>query len=146
MIVVDDLKLEEVLCLTLTQGEDFYRSIQKVAEKKDVHEGIVLSGIATFDEARIHYIVDTDVPAENEFVTWEGPIELSSVDGIIADYEPHMHCTLSTEGGRILSGHLEPGCRVQCLAEVAIAKLSGPSLTRRKDSEYPLPLLRRSEK
>ena len=71
---------------------------------------------------------------KDEFVTYEGPIELLSIDGIIADFTPHLHTCISIED-RTYMGHLEPGCRVLYVAEIAIAKLDGIKLTRTKNAE-----------
>ena len=130
MQIIDGLQVTEIICVALEYGDDFQECIERVCRDKDVHSGVVLSGIGTFSRARIHYITHTDFPAEDRFVELEGPIELCSVSGVIADYKPHLHCTMAVRGSEPLIGHLEPGCRVLYLGEVVIARLSGKALTR----------------
>jgi predicted DNA-binding protein with PD1-like motif len=142
MNVIDGMQIEEVLCVYMQPGEDFHECIEKVAEQKGIQAGAILSGIGTFDKARIHHIVDTEFPATDKFVQIEGPVELCSVDGIIADYKPHMHCSMALRGGELFSGHLEPGCRVLYLAEVVIARLSGAELERDEHPEFGTPRLK----
>ena len=122
-------------------GDDFHECIERAAREKDIQSGAILSGIGTFYRARIHYITHTDFPAGNKFVELEGPIELCSVSGIIADHKPHMHCTMALRGDELFSGHLEPGCKILYLGEVVIARFSGKALTREKHPERGTPRL-----
>ncbi len=126
--------VSEVISMRLDQGEDVLGSIEAVARDKDIHTGVVISGIGTLDLARLHYITHTGYPPKNEFVEYEGPIELLSIDGIIAEYVPHLHTCISIKE-KTYMGHLEPGCRVLYLAEIAIAKLEEVRLCRRPHPE-----------
>ena len=126
--------IAEVIPLRLDRGEDVLASIERAARERDVHTGVVLSGIGTLDKARLHHITHTGFPPKDEFVEYEGPIELLSIDGIIADFTPHLHTCISIKDQTHM-GHLEPGCRVLYLAEIAIARLEGVRLTRRKNPE-----------
>jgi len=132
MEILDGMRVEEIVCVRLDYGDDFHECIEEVCREKDIQSGVVLSGIGTFYRARIHYITHTDFPGEDKFVEMEGPIELCSVSGVIADHRPHMHCTMAVRGAEPFIGHLEPGCEVLYLGEVVIAKLSGKALTRDK--------------
>lgn len=71
----------------------------------------------------------------------EGPLELVSVSGLIADHKPHIHCTMAIRGNKMFTGHLEPGCKVLYLSEVAIGRLTGRPLKRIKHPEYGTPSL-----
>lgn len=141
MDIIDGMDIEQIICVYMEYGDDFHECIEEAAREKDVQSGAVLSGIGTFDKARIHHITHTGFPPNDEFVTLEGPIELVSVDGIIADYQPHMHTTMALRGTELFSGHLEPGCRVLYLAEVVIAKFSGRRLARDEHPEHGTPRL-----
>jgi len=145
MEVYDGMKVEEIICVYLGYGDDFHECIERVARQKDIQSGAILSAVGTFDRARIHHISTTDFPAQDVFVEKEGPIELVSVSGIIADYKPHMHCTMALRGDELFSGHLEPGCRILYLGEVVIAKFSGRRLVRRPHPDYGTPQLQALE-
>jgi len=123
-----------VIAIRLDQGEDVLASIEAAAKEKDIHTGIIVSGIGTLDRARLHYITHTGYPPKDEFVEYEGPIELLSMDGIIAEYLPHIHTCISIKD-RTYMGHLEPGCRVLYLAEIAIARVADMRLRRRPHPE-----------
>jgi len=136
------MQVEDIICVYMQYGDDFHACIEKVARERDIRTGAILSGIGTFDRARIHHIVHTEFPSQDRFVELEGPIELCSVSGIIADYKPHMHCTMAVRGNELFAGHLEPGCNVLYLAEAVIAKFSGTQLVRDKHPELGTPRLR----
>lgn len=122
-------RLGEVITLRLDQGEDVLGAIEGVARERDLHTGIVLSGIGTLDQACLHHITHTGYPSIDQFVQYDGPIELLSVQGLIADYTPHLHTCISIREQTYM-GHLEPGCRVLYLAEIAVARLEGVRLHR----------------
>ncbi len=142
MDTIGGMRIAEIVCVYMEYGDDFHECIEKAAREKDIRSGAVLSGIGTFDRARIHHIVDTEFPAEDKFVEVSGPVELCSVDGIIADYVPHMHCTMALRGDELFTGHLEPGCRVLYLAEAVIARFCGKDLVRDAHPQYGTPRLR----
>jgi len=141
MEYIDGLKIEEIICVRLDYGDDFHKCIEQVAREKDVQTGVIVSGIGTFDRATIHHITHTEFPPEDRFVEMEGPIELCSVQGVIADYKPHLHCTMAVRGREPFDGHLEPGCNILYLGEVVIAKLSGKALTRTRHPHRGTPQL-----
>ena len=127
-------RITEVIALRLDRDEDVLASVAKVAKDRDIHTGVIISGIGTLDRARLHHITHTDYPPKDAFVEYEGPIELLSIDGIIADYVPHLHTCISIKETTYM-GHLEPGCRVLYLAEIAIGRLAGVRLCRRQHPE-----------
>jgi len=126
--------VSEIIVLRLDQGDDVLDSISQAARKLDVHTGVVVSGIGTLDRARLHHITHTGYPSVDEFVTYEGPLELLSIDGIIAEYTPHLHTCVSIKEATYM-GHLEPGCRVLYLAEIAIARVENLRLRRLPNPE-----------
>jgi predicted DNA-binding protein with PD1-like motif len=137
-------RISEVIALRLDQGEDVLASVEAAAREHDVHTGVVLSGIGTLDRARLHHITHTGYPSVNQFVEYEGPIELLSVQGMIADYTPHLHTCISIKEQTYM-GHLEPGCRVLYLAEIAIGRMEGARLHRVANPETGIKQLRSAE-
>jgi len=142
MDVIDGMRIDQIFCVYMEYGDDFCECIEKVAREKGIRAGAVLSGAGTFDRARIHHIAHTEFPSSNKFVELEGPIELCSVDGIIADCKPHLHCTMAVRGDELFAGHLEPGCKVLYLAEAVVAKFSGRDLERDTHPRYGIARLK----
>ena len=134
-------RLGEVIALRLDQGEDVLGAIEELAKERNLHTGVVLSGIGTLDQACLHHITHTGYPSIDQFVQYDGPIELLSLQGMIADYTPHLHTCISIKEQTYM-GHLEPGCRVLYLAEIAITRLEGLRLRRVANPETGIKQLR----
>jgi len=67
-------------------------------------------------------------------------LEILAISGVVADYHVHAHMVLSNRE-RAFGGHLEPGCRVFSLVELAIARLDHLKLQRQLDAETKQKLL-----
>lgn len=97
--------------LRLDAGDYLLESIQSVIERENIRNAFVVSGIGTLDYCVLHMVMTTSYPAVEHFERWENkPLELSSIDGIIADGVPHLHMVVS-DHEKAYSGHLELGCR-----------------------------------
>jgi len=118
----------------LDRGDMVLESIERACDAHDVDTGAVISGIGTFSNLNIHYVDRTDLPADqsdrNVDLALEGAWEVTNVNGVIADGEPHLHVT-AFDGERTVGGHLEHGCEVNVLGEFTIEQFEGLSLTRR---------------
>ena len=114
----------------LVQGEDLLESIEHLIEEQKIENAVVLSGIATFDRARLHMIKGTGYPIEVHIEEkTDVPLEVVSVDGFICDGEPHIHCTVSDKD-QAYAGHVLHGCRILYLGEIVIQELLGMSIHR----------------
>ena len=130
-------QVEEVIAVRLDPGDDVHECVAKVAKNENVQTGVIVSGIATFDEARWHSITTTDFPPKDKFFETTGPIEVSGIHGIIADYKPHMHFTCANYNTeQVISAHLEPGCKTLYLTEIVILKIRNLRLTRKLNKEF----------
>ncbi|MBC7190263.1 DNA-binding protein [Candidatus Aerophobetes bacterium] len=124
-------RIEDVIFLRLDYGDDIHKCVEEVAKKEDIQTGVVISAIGTVDKARMHSITHTHFPPEDRIMEFEGPIEVAGIDGVIADYKPHLHFTFyNYKTGETRAGHLEPGCRNLYLCEIVILKIKGCPLTR----------------
>ncbi len=124
--------LGRVVIIHLGKGEQILESVEAEISRLHIKNGILLSAIGSLRKACLHFIANTDDLAVNQFATIERPIELSSVQGLIIDGVPHFHLTISEPNG-MYAGHMEPGCEVQYLAELAILELKDLPLTRKLD-------------
>ena len=80
-------------------------------------------------------------PPINKFYVIEEPLEIGSISGLIADYEPHLHITVGCRDERAWNGHLENDSVVLYLAEVCILKMNNHGMKRELDPRYNLALL-----
>lgn len=132
-----------VFVLRLDQGDMVLESINEFIAKEGIKDGVVISAIGTLDMCTLHMVTTTGYPAVEHFEHWENkPLELSSIDGIIADGQPHLHAVVS-DSEEAYSGHLENGCRVLYLAEIAIMELKSMDLARVYNDKRILKLISR---
>jgi len=116
--------------LRLDPGDDLLGSINELIKKENIVNGVVVSGIGTFDYCVLHMVMTTSFPAVEHFEKWDDkPLELSSLDGIIANGVPHLHMVVS-DHKVAFSGHVEPGCRILYLGEVVIMEFEAEGLER----------------
>jgi len=124
-----------IFILSLDPGDFVLESIKELIRKENVKDAIVISAIGTFDQYRMHYILTTGFPPKNKFEHWKDkPLELAHIGGIIANGEPHLHVVVS-DPEKAYAGHLEEGCRVLYLAELAIIEVKGLNLKRVRDEK-----------
>ena len=145
MEVISQSSQTQLMMVGLEPGEMLLESLQKVIESHGVKNGVVVSGIGTLKTCRMHYILHTRFPPEDEIMTLVKPLELVSVNGLIANGEPHLHITVSCGKDEVYAGHLEPGSEVLYLAEIAMLVFDEPRMIRRVDQERKVKLLKRFE-
>ena len=121
-----------VVTINLKRGEKLLESIRDQLKKEGIRSGIVLCAIGSLEKAVIHRVMDNGVTPKDEYVTIEQPMELASLQGIIADGEPHFHVVIS-DLKKTYTGHLEPETTVLYLAEIAIAEINDLEIRRIKD-------------
>lgn len=132
----------------LDRGDLVLESIVEACEIHDVDTGVVVSGIATLSTLNVHYVNRTDLPEEqgdrNVDLELEGSWEVTNVNGIVADGEPHLHVT-AFDGERTVGGHLEEGCETNVLGEFTIRAVDGIELERRPGDRNVSQLRRRED-
>jgi|YNPMSStandDraft_1061717.scaffolds.fasta_scaffold02683_2 predicted DNA-binding protein with PD1-like motif len=121
---------KQFLFCRVDRGEDLLRSIIKAIEDTKLSTGVVVSGVGSLLRARIHMVSSNDFPPKDDFLDFEGPLEIVSLQGIIADGQPHLHISIVNRDFKSFSGHLEEGCLILSICEVAIAKVDDPKVTR----------------
>lgn len=121
-----------IVIIYLQKGEKFLESISAEIERLNIKNGVLISAIGSFRKVELHIITNTEDVSVNKYVTIEKPIELSSVQGLILNGEPHFHLVCS-DPDRAYTGHLEMGCEVQYLAEIALMEVMDLNLHRKLD-------------
>ena len=123
----------EMILLRFDPGELLLEGIREFLKAEDIRTAVVVSGIGTFSDCRIHHSVAGYPPdlltRHQNYIDLQGSWEIAAIQGVIADGEPHLHVTLC-EGDRTIAGHLEDGCKVLTLAELAILKADAGRLRR----------------
>ncbi len=120
----------------LDRGDLALESLTEACETHEIDAGVVVSGIATFSNLNVHYVNRTDLPENqadrNVDLELSGSWEVTNVNGVVADGEPHLHVT-AFDGDRTVGGHLEEGSEVNVLGEFTIREMEVLDLERRPD-------------
>ena len=59
------------IIIRLDQGEMLLESIETVISEANIKNGVVISGIGTLSDARIHLVTTTGYPAVEKYPEWE---------------------------------------------------------------------------
>lgn len=119
-----------VLVLALERGELLLETIEEECRKAGFSYATVETAVGTLQKTVFHRVLTLEKKSRNEFTTMETPVELSSIDGIIAEGHAHFHFTGSDPDGAFIA-HLEYGSEVLYLAEIVLAELEPMPLGRR---------------
>jgi len=122
-------KLGRIVILSFDRGERLREGIREKLKELGIRNAVLLSAIGTLERARFHRIKHTNRQAEDEIFEVDAPVELASIDGVVADGEPHFHMVFQ-DLSRAYAAHLEDGSVVCYLAEIVLAELKGVELTR----------------
>jgi uncharacterized protein len=129
-----------VFALRLDPGDYLLESIEDIIKQEGIKDAYIASGIGTLDYCVLHMVMTTRYPLVEHFERWEDkPLEVVSIDGIIANGSPHLHMTVS-DHEKAYAGHLEKGCRVLYLAEILVVELVPAHLTRVRNEQDILQL------
>ena len=119
----------EMILVRFDPGEDLLEGLQSLIQAEGIKAGVVLSGIGSLSRCYFHQTNGGHPPVlatrHQDYVELTGSWELGSLQGIIADGEPHLHMTVG-ENDRTYAGHVEKGNIVFTLAEVSLLVIDAP--------------------
>ena len=133
----------------LEPGNLVLESIHDACAEHDVDSDVVASGIGTFRNLDFHHVPTDEMPKAK---TWRnatkellGAWEVDTIDGMIANGEPHLHL-VAYNGDETVAGHLEEGNVAHLLGEIVIRPIEGLELERRSDeNEYNIGQLKKRQ-
>ena len=123
-----------VFVVGLKRGELLLESIVRTIEEEHIQNAIITSAIGSLQKVVLHRVIGLGREPEDEFITLERPMELASLQGMIADGQPHFHMVVS-DTQAAYTGHLENGTTVLYLAEITLLEIDGLSIARRKNED-----------
>jgi len=140
----------ELIFMSFNDGDLLLESIRQCCREHAIESGIILSGVAAIKTAKVHYIQHTEYPPTDITHAVALPMEMTSISGIIIDFEPHVHIGLVNGINNNFGGHLEEGTCIAYRGELAIMKCPDADLTRsenkkgisvlvQKSKHFPLP-------
>ena len=107
----------QTLPLRLSPGQDLRHALEAALTTEGARAAFVLSGIGSLSVAQLR------LAGAEQASTWQGPIEVLTLAGTVADNGSHLHASLALADGRVIGGHVAPGCTVRTTAEVLLAVL-----------------------
>ena len=125
-------KVGRTFILRMERGDLLKEVVGGLCKKEHISNAVVLSGIATFDEANLQMTNTTGYPIGYDIHNLCEPLELASLDGTIINGEPHLHGVISN-ATHTWAGHLLDGCRILYLGEVVLQEVEEVDLIRKAD-------------
>ena len=116
-------------CIRMKRGEDLLESIKKLCNLKNIHAGVVLSGVGCISRGRVRDASGVTIREIGEHC------EIVSLNGTVSAKRCHIHIALSKEDLSTIGGHLSAGCIVNTTCELVIGELPGISYDVEADVE-----------
>jgi uncharacterized protein len=119
--------------ISLGPKDSWLEGIMEVVGKLGIDTAAITVGLGSMSKARIHTVSSNDYPVSNEYIDIPGPVEVASLQGIIANGKPHIHVSLMDWKNGVKTyygGHLEEGCVALTLAEIVMTRMPNMKLER----------------
>jgi len=123
----------EIVVVRLTYGELLLESLQEICKQRRIRDGVILTGFGSLTDIAVSGAVGASFPPRKFYQrTRPRGVEILAMAGVIANYHVHCHLVLS-DRNQAFGGHLEKGCRILSLAEIALMRVTGIKLARLVD-------------
>lgn len=117
-----------LLPLRLHPGDDLRDALQAAVRAQGLQAAFVIAGIGSLMDARLR------LAAADDATLVPGPSEILTLSGSLGADHAHLHLSVADAQGRVVGGHVLPGCVVRTTAEVLIAPLPDWAFTREPDA------------
>lgn len=134
MKIFTSTQVGRTFIIRMERGDYLRESLIELAKDKGIENAVIISGIATFDEAFFQMATTSSFPIEYHVEHLKEPLELASLDGTIINSEPHLHGVISNHN-KTWAGHILDGCRILYLGEIVVQELIGNQLKRKPDKD-----------
>jgi hypothetical protein len=132
----------EVVVVRLARGDRLLESLREICRREKIRNGVILTGFGSLSRSRVTGVVSPAYPPTRFYDNRaRAGVEILALSGLIADYHVHAHVVLC-DRRKAFGGHLEEGCRVLSLSEIAILRLDRLKLERVLDPTTGQKLLR----
>jgi len=118
----------KTLPLRLSPGDDLRDALAAAVTAAGVEAAFVLAGIGSLREVRLR------LAGRDALHHAVGDLEILTLSGTLGAGGAHLHASLADADGRVLGGHVAPGCIVRTTAEVLLALLDDVRFTRESDA------------
>ena len=111
-----------VLVIRGRRGERVHELIEKTMKEAGMLNGVVVSGVATFQKINYHHVRDAASDPFDEIRSNDGAFEVNAIQGLILNGEAHLHVAAQDHYTTII-GHLERDTEILYVAEIVVAEL-----------------------
>jgi hypothetical protein len=115
--------------LRLLPGDDLRAAVVAALQASGCAAAFVLQGIGSLSVAQLR-LADQPEPT-----ALRGNFEILTLAGSISPDGAHLHMSVADADGRVLGGHVGPGCIIRTTAELLIALLPEQHFARRFDPQ-----------
>ena len=112
----------EVIAVRVDHGEPLLESVNQVVKELQIAAGAVMSGFGTLDEFNLDAPVTPGWPPAVHAITKQGPGQIVSVSGHVANSEVELFVTL-VRRGEIYAGRVLPGSVVGNCVELTLLRV-----------------------
>ncbi len=113
--------------LRINPGIDLRFALEEAVREQRCSAAFVISGIGSLAVANIR------LAGADQTLNLDGEFEILTLAGSIAQNGSHLHISISDREGRVLGGHVGPGCVVRTTAEILLALLPDWQFSREPD-------------
>ena len=117
------------LALRLRPGDDLRAGLERAFAEAPERAGFVAASVGSLSRLALRHA------GRDEASAVEGCFELVGLSGTLSVDGPHLHLLASDPDGRVVGGHLLPGCTVRTTVEVVIGLVRGVRFTRPRDDD-----------
>ena len=103
------------LALRLSPGEDLRGGLEAAFAAEPEPSGFVVACVGSLSAASLRHA------GRSEASVTRADLELVGLSGTLSPDGPHLHALVSDAEGRVVGGHVLPGCTVRTTAEVVLA-------------------------
>lgn len=118
----------KLLPVRLNPGDDLRRALDRAPAGSGESAAFVVAGIGSLSHAELRLAGAAD---PSPFM---GDIEILTLSGSLSTDGSHLHMSMADATGRVIGGHVSPGCVVRTTAEVLVALLPDHAFTRQLDA------------
>ena len=123
----------EIVVVRLQKGELLLESLRAICRREKIRNGLIVTGFGSLDRSRVTGVVSPAYPPTRFYDNRSrAGVEILAISGVIADYHVHAHMVMC-DRRKAFGGHVEEGCRVLSLSEIAIMRLERLRLKRLLD-------------
>jgi len=117
----------EALPLRLLPDADLRTSLQEVVASRGLRAAFLIAGIGSLRQARVR------LAGAAKPITLAGDLEILTLSGSVGANRSHLHMSIADAEGRVIGGHVAPGCIVRTTAEILVLLLPEWSFSRDLD-------------